>query len=383
MEARMERCLKGLGRLLGDSLTHIGVQSRSTMSASRMPCTRCRTTRSRPQSSPRRRSQKKHSPSNLHQRPRAVLPMRPWRQLLKHVNGKKRRGASASKSAKKPQRPTQSSTAPSRIFLEKAEALEKDVRTVTMRAESLATMEAEFKKLLDRQEEAQRHLNELSAQLHRHPVATVKIAPRRKRKGKKDKHTRSLEYAKCPSVCWSPPPSSASRSRIEAQHLRHFQEQRASRQAEQQKIHDIFVIRLSNFLFIVSGEPESEELWFDVRPKGVGKRRSCPIHELCSDSSAASTMAAQTFKTRVASSQPTHGRAASACRPKRLSPHKLSTDGTRTFGCRPDARSRKFTAALVPSVEAWAVTVSLGTQETPVMLKAVLLAASTSESELE
>ena len=50
--------------------------------------------------------------------------------------------------------------------LEKAEALEKHVKTVTMRAEPLATTEAEFfKTLLDRQGEAQKHLNELSAQL--------------------------------------------------------------------------------------------------------------------------------------------------------------------------------------------------------------------------
>ena len=50
--------------------------------------------------------------------------------------------------------------------LEKAEALEKHVKTVTMRAECLATTEADFfKTLLDRQEEAQRHRNELTAQL--------------------------------------------------------------------------------------------------------------------------------------------------------------------------------------------------------------------------
>ena len=39
-------------------------------------------------------------------------------------------------------------------------------KTVTMRPESLATTEADFfKTLLDRQEETQKHLNELSAQL--------------------------------------------------------------------------------------------------------------------------------------------------------------------------------------------------------------------------
>ena len=50
--------------------------------------------------------------------------------------------------------------------VEKAEALEKHVKTVTMRAESLATTDADsFKTLLDNQEEAEKHLNELSAQL--------------------------------------------------------------------------------------------------------------------------------------------------------------------------------------------------------------------------
>ena len=49
---------------------------------------------------------------------------------------------------------------------EKAEALEKHIKTVAVRVESLATTEADFfKTLLDRQEEAQRHLNGLAAQL--------------------------------------------------------------------------------------------------------------------------------------------------------------------------------------------------------------------------
>ena len=48
---------------------------------------------------------------------------------------------------------------------EKTEALEQHAKTVTMRAESLATTEANFfRTLLDRQEETQKHLNELSAQ---------------------------------------------------------------------------------------------------------------------------------------------------------------------------------------------------------------------------
>ena len=61
----------------------------------------------------------------------------------------------------------------SKDTLEKTEALEKHVKTVTMRTEALATTEADFiKTLLDRQEEAQKHLNELAAQLSQQNTAT-------------------------------------------------------------------------------------------------------------------------------------------------------------------------------------------------------------------
>ena len=53
---------------------------------------------------------------------------------------------------------------------------------------------------------------------------------------------------------------------------------------------------------------------------------------------------------------------------------KPSAKGTRTLGCRPDARKRKkLTPDLVPSVEAWAVTLSIGAQRTLGMLEAILL----------
>ena len=39
------------------------------------------------------------------------------------------------------------------------------------------------------------------------------------------------------------------------------------------------------FSFITS---ECEEVWFDVRPKAVGKKRPCPIDEVCSESSESS-----------------------------------------------------------------------------------------------
>ena len=58
--------------------------------------------------------------------------------------------------------------------LAKTEALEKHVNNVNMRAEALATTEADFfKALLDRQEEAQNHLNELSAQLSQQNTTTL------------------------------------------------------------------------------------------------------------------------------------------------------------------------------------------------------------------
>ena len=53
-----------------------------------------------------------------------------------------------------------------------------------------------------------------------------------------------------------------------------------------------------------------------------------------------------------------------------MGPRRLGVDST---------HEGKFTDALVPSVEAWAVTVSPGTQETSVMLEAVLLAAKSKD----
>ena len=55
----------------------------------------------------------------------------------------------------------------------KTEALEKHVKTVTMRAEALATTDADFfKTLIEPQEEAQKHLNELESQLSQQNTAT-------------------------------------------------------------------------------------------------------------------------------------------------------------------------------------------------------------------
>ena len=43
---------------------------------------------------------------------------------------------------------------------------------------------------------------------------------------------------------------------------------------------------------------ESEEWWFDVRPKGVGERRLRPVNELCTESSVVSSSTSDATTTR-------------------------------------------------------------------------------------
>ena len=45
---------------------------------------------------------------------------------------------------------------------------------------------------------------------------------------------------------------------------------------------------ITKFVVFSCSMSESEEWWFDVRPKAVGKKRPCPIDELCSESSESS-----------------------------------------------------------------------------------------------
>ena len=101
--------------------------------------------------------------------------------------------------------------------------------------------------------------------------------------------------------------------------------------------------------YIVS---EPEEVWCDVRPKAVGKKRPDTIDELCSESSESSsapdaTMARwnDVFETRVTASQSTHRSEWS-----RTSENKASTERIQTFGCRPDARKRN---SLLPLCKMW------------------------------
>ena len=101
--------------------------------------------------------------------------------------------------------------------------------------------------------------------------------------------------------------------------------------------------------------------------------------ELCSGSSDSSTSDATTArwheacKTRVAASQSTRRSEWSSPSETKPRPRGSGRSGA-------DPTHEGITAAFVPSVEAWAVTLLPKTQETPAMLKAGMLAASTSAS---
>ena len=83
---------------------------------------------------------------------------------------------------------------------------------------------------------------------------------------------------------------------------------------------------------------ESEDCWFDVRPKGVGKRRPRPIHELCSESSESSNTPDATTGQMVRSVQVTcscvtagpsvRGSSPSATKPRPKGPGRLGVDLT-------------------------------------------------------
>ena len=78
---------------------------------------------------------------------------RPRRLLLKHVIVKKKRGIFTSKKMSRDRRSRDDLQRHDQRHSCKIEALEKHVKTVNMRTESLATTEADFfKTLLDRQE---------------------------------------------------------------------------------------------------------------------------------------------------------------------------------------------------------------------------------------
>ena len=96
----------------------------------------------------------------------------------------------------------------------------------------------------------------------------------------------------------------------------------------------------------------SEEWWFDVRPKGVGKKRRCTIDELCPESSESSSaldaMTArwyEAFETRVTASQSTHRSEWSSpteTKPRQKGSRHSGVDQTRERGihCSPCAKCR-------------------------------------------
>ena len=126
----------------------------------------------------------------------------------------------------------------------------------------------------------------------------------------------------------------------------------------------------------ISGEFESEEWWFDVRPKGVGKKRPRPIDELCSGTSrfgqrSRCNVGMMVRNIRDQCGLVTVGPSARMIKPlKKQSLDQMDPEYRVATRC----TEEKLTAALVPSAEAGAVTavtVWFGTQETLVMLEAV------------
>ena len=88
----------------------------------------------------------------------------------------------------------------------KTEALEKHVKAVTMRAGALATTDADFfKTLIERQEEAQKHLNELESQLIQQNTATRSTQSKPPSAERRNKHTRGAQSLLFfPTSCQSP-----------------------------------------------------------------------------------------------------------------------------------------------------------------------------------
>ena len=158
---------------------------------------------------------------------------------------------------------------------EKAEALERHMKTV-----------------LGRQEEAQRRVNEISAQLSQQrttfPNHTVKNRAARNREGRREKHERT-EFRSCcvvSSTLWS-----------------------------------------TRCPFLAACQSlKSGEWWFEVCLKGVGRTQPLPIDDICSVNSklsvspdATSARWYEAFASRVASSQSTVGLG-------RQAPNKRSLD---------------------------------------------------------
>ena len=150
---------------------------------------RCKTTCSKPWSF-LRGGRRKRTTSKPHQGRMEMPLMRPRRRPLKHVNVKKKRGFLTSKTMSRDRRTGDDLQRHHQRHSCKTEALEKHVKTVNMRTESLATTEADFfEALLDRQEEAQKHLNELAAQLSKQNTTTRSTQCKPHSAERRNKHT--------------------------------------------------------------------------------------------------------------------------------------------------------------------------------------------------
>ena len=151
--------------------------------------TRCKTTCSKPRSF-LGGGRRKCTPSKPRQGRMEIPLMRPWRLLLQHVIVKKKRGFFTSKKSQETAEAETIFNGTIKDTLAKTEALEKHVKTVNIRVESLATTEADFFKALpDRQEEAQKHLNELSAQVSQRNTASRFTQRTPHSAGRRNKHT--------------------------------------------------------------------------------------------------------------------------------------------------------------------------------------------------
>ena len=165
-----------------------------------------------------------------------------------------------------------------------------------------------------------------------------------------------------------------------AKHSHPFHARKTAQRRKKKQAH-AWSTKFVVFSYIMS---ESEEWWFDVRPKAVGKNRPCPVEELCSESSKSSSALDETmarwyeaFETRVTASRQPIGLSCQAAQKQSL---ERKDPNVRVSTRR---AKEEFTAPLVPNVEAWTVAVSPAAQEMLAMLRTMLLAASTSQSEFE
>ena len=185
-----------------------------------------------------RGGRRKRTPSKAHQGRKEMQLMRAWKLLLKHVNAKTKRCFFTSK--KKKQETAEAET----IF----NGTIKDTLSKNRRArETRQDREHEGGGLGD-------HGGGLLQGAHRTPRRSTE-APERAR-------------------CTAEP----------AKHRHPFHAVKTAQRRKKKQAH-AWSTKFVVFSCIMS---ESEEVWFDVRPKAVGKNRSCPIDELCSESSESS-----------------------------------------------------------------------------------------------